>query len=191
MAKPWLRVETNDTVKLWKRDGSPIAEIKANQASVISMSWSPDGQTLATGGTNDTVKLWKRDGLPITEIKTNQQQCQERKLEARWPNFGHRWRLWQLSSMWPIEDLDALLVQRGCNWLDTFFISSPQTLEGLTVCQTTKRTLAAAPYLVIASEKLAKEGRIDEAIQGFTEAKRWDSRLTFDPTAKAMQIAPP
>ena len=40
--------------------------ISTGQSSISSVSWSPDGQTLATGGHN--VKLWKRDGSPITEI---------------------------------------------------------------------------------------------------------------------------
>jgi hypothetical protein len=43
--------------------------------------------------------------------------------------------------------------------------------------------------LVIDSENLAKAGRIDEAIRGFTEAKRWNPGLTFDPVMKAHQLA--
>jgi hypothetical protein len=35
----------------------------------------------------------------------------------------------------------------------------------------------------------AKAGRIDEAIRGFTEDKRWNPDLTFDPVIKAHQLA--
>jgi hypothetical protein len=46
-------------------------------------------------------------------------------------------------------------------------------------------------HLLIAdSEELAKAGRIDEAIQGFKVAKQWNPRLTFDPFARAKQLAP-
>jgi hypothetical protein len=90
--------------------------------------------------------------------------------------------------LWPIADLDTLLV-RGCNWLDTYLINTPQTLEKLTVCQTPKRKLAAASNLVLHSENLAKEGRIEEAIQGFTDAKRWNPSLKFAPVSKAHQLA--
>jgi WD40 repeat protein len=95
-------VNYDGTVKMWKRDGSPITEIKAHKDSVLSVSWTSDGQTLATAGSDDSVKLW------------------------------------------PIKDLDTLLVQ-GCNWLDTYLINSPQKLQELTTCQTTSRKLAAAP----------------------------------------------
>jgi hypothetical protein len=49
--------------------------------------------------------------------------------------------------------------------------------------------LSESNNLVIDSEKLAKAGRIDKAIRGFTEAKRWNLGLTFDPVMKARQLA--
>jgi WD40 repeat protein len=42
------------------------------QSSVWSVSFSPDGQTLLSGGEDGIVKLWKRDGSPITTIRTEQ-----------------------------------------------------------------------------------------------------------------------
>ena len=174
-------------VKLWQRDGSPITDIKANQGSVMSVSWSPDGQTLATGGTDGSVKLWQRDGSLITDIKANQGSV----MSVSWSPDGQTLATGGYDGsvkLWPIKDLDTLLVQ-GCNWLDTYLINSPQVLEKLTTCQTPARVLAAAPNLVTDSEKLARDGRIDDAIRGFTDAKRWDPSLTFDPTAKANQIA--
>jgi hypothetical protein len=43
-------------------------------------------------------------------------------------------------------------------------------------CETPSRVVAAVPTLIINSQKLAKEGRIDEAILGFTTAKKWNPR---------------
>jgi hypothetical protein len=65
----------------------------------------------------------------------------------------------------------------------------PESLQKLKTCQTPARLHAAAPNLVIHSKNLAKAGRIDEAIRGFTEAKRWNLGLTFDPVMKARQLA--
>jgi WD40 repeat protein len=40
-------------------------DIPTQQNAVNSISWSPDGQTLATGGGDGSVKLWTRNGKPI------------------------------------------------------------------------------------------------------------------------------
>jgi hypothetical protein len=106
------------------------------------VSWSGDGQTLATGGDDGTVKLWL------------------------------------------IEDLDALLV-RGCNWLNPYLIATPQALQKLTVCQTPDRRRAAAPNLVADSDDLARQGKLEEAIQGYTTAQQWDPSLRLDPAQRA------
>jgi WD40 repeat protein len=46
--------------------------LKNKQNSVWSVNFSPNGQTLASGGSDGTIKLWKHDGSPITTIKTEQ-----------------------------------------------------------------------------------------------------------------------
>ncbi len=68
----------------------------------------------------------------------------------------------------------------GILFYDIYLINIPQT---------PKRSLAAASNLVLHRENLAKDDRIEEAIQGFTEAKRWNPSLKFDPVSKAHQLA--
>jgi WD40 repeat protein len=116
------------------------------QGIVTSLSWTSDGQILATGGDDGSVKLW------------------------------------------PIEDLDALLV-RGCHRLKIYPLQTPRDLQKLTVCQTPELLLASAPNLVEDSEALARAGRIEEAIQGFKTAQQWNPSLRFDPVARAHQLA--
>ena len=50
-------------------------------------------------------------------------------------------------------------------------------------------TQAAMTNLIRQSETQAHTGKITEAIEGFTIAKKWDPSLTFDPVAKANQLA--
>jgi hypothetical protein len=165
------------SVKLWNRDGSPITTLDAQQGSVRSVSWSGDGQTLATGGLDGSVKLWNRDGSPITTLDAQQGRVRS----VSWSGDGQTLatggddgsvKLWPLNNL----DLDQLL-ERGCNWLDTYLINTPLTLQTLTACQTPSRTRAAAANLVVDSEQLARRGEVDKAISGFATAKQWDSGL--------------
>jgi len=43
--------------------------LAAHDDYVLSISFSPDGQTIASGSRDKTVKLWKRDGTLITTLK--------------------------------------------------------------------------------------------------------------------------
>jgi WD40 repeat protein len=147
------------------------------------------GQTFATGGSDGTVKLWKSDGTPISTIQTNQGtivsigSTSDGQTLATGGSDG-------TVKLWPIDtNLDTLL-DKGCNWLNVYFIGKPKELLKLHTCQTSDRTLAAAPNLVEDSDKLAKEGKTAEAITGYKTAKLWDNRLTFDPATRAAEKAP-
>ncbi|MFZ4641444.1 MAG: AAA-like domain-containing protein, partial [Nodosilinea sp.] len=46
--------------------------VPTRQGWVRSVSWSGDGQTLATGGSDGTVKLWRPDGTPLHTLEAQQ-----------------------------------------------------------------------------------------------------------------------
>jgi WD40 repeat protein len=48
------------TVKLWDAvTGQELATLKGHGDTVLSVAFSPDGKTLATGSGDHTVKLWR------------------------------------------------------------------------------------------------------------------------------------
>ncbi|NCR39710.1 MAG: hypothetical protein GPJ21_07480 [Microcystis aeruginosa W13-11] len=161
--------------------------IPTRQGRVLSVSWTRDGQTLATGGDDGSVKLWKRDGSPITRLNAEQGSV----WSVSWTGDGQTLATGGDDGsvkLWPSANLDTLLVQ-GCNWLEGYLIQSPRDLQKLKVCQTTELLLASAPNLVADSEVLARDGKINEAIEGFKIAQKWNPSLRFDPVVRANQLA--
>jgi len=58
----------DNTVKLWKPDGTLIETLKGHAKKVNSLAFSPDGDIIATVSDDKTVKLWNRDGNLIRTI---------------------------------------------------------------------------------------------------------------------------
>ena len=52
----------------WEATGKLLLTLQGNTDAVMSVAWSPDGKTLASGSGDDTVKLWEvaRDKLLLT-----------------------------------------------------------------------------------------------------------------------------
>ncbi|MEA5546439.1 tetratricopeptide repeat protein [Limnoraphis robusta CCNP1324] len=57
----------DNTVKLWKPDGTLVKTLEGHENSVIGVAFSPNGDMIASGSVDKTVKLWKPDG---TLVKT-------------------------------------------------------------------------------------------------------------------------
>ncbi|MFN6571647.1 AAA-like domain-containing protein [Dendronalium sp. ChiSLP03b] len=60
---------TDQTIKLWRRDGTELATLKGHQATVRAVNFSSDGQILASASEDGTIKLWKRDGTLLNTFK--------------------------------------------------------------------------------------------------------------------------
>lgn len=60
---------TDNTVKLWQPNGELLQTLRGHQGTVLSTSFSPDGQILASSSTDGTVKLWTTNGQLLSTIE--------------------------------------------------------------------------------------------------------------------------
>ncbi len=177
------------TVRVWSaKTGSQLALLSGHESWVNAAAFSPDGQRIVTASQDKTARVWDaRTGSQLALLSGHEGVV----YTAAFSPDGQR--ILTASSdrtvrVWPVENLDRLLV-RGCHWLRNYLIVNPQALAKLATCQTPDLTQASAPYLVEYSEALAREGKINEAIEGFKIAQKWNPSLRFDPVSRANQLA--
>lgn len=58
-------------VWVWNAQGEPVGQWKGHTGGVLTIQWSPDSQTLASGGSDGNVVLWSRDGTPKATLQIN------------------------------------------------------------------------------------------------------------------------
>ncbi len=54
-----------EDIVLWGRDGRQLKSIKGHSGFITGLAWSPDGKTLASGGSDNSVRLWTAEGDSI------------------------------------------------------------------------------------------------------------------------------
>ena len=81
------------------------------------------------------------------------------------------------------------LLTRGCSKLKDYLVNSPEKLQELKICQNQKILTAAASTLVEQGEESAKDGDLEEAVEKFRQAKKWNPKLDFNPESKAKAIS--
>ncbi|MEG4520111.1 MULTISPECIES: nSTAND1 domain-containing NTPase [unclassified Microcoleus] len=64
----------DNTIKLWKADGTLLNTLSGHTNEVYSISFSPDSQIIASASADKTIKIWQADG---TLIKTLSQHKNE------------------------------------------------------------------------------------------------------------------
>ncbi|MBE9005072.1 PD40 domain-containing protein [Fortiea sp. LEGE XX443] len=64
-----VSASADNTIKLWRADGTFLKNLWGHEDIVNSVSVSYDGQIIASGSQDKTVKLWSREGKPLNTLK--------------------------------------------------------------------------------------------------------------------------
>ncbi|MFB8788143.1 MAG: AAA-like domain-containing protein [Potamolinea sp.] len=124
-----------DDGTVWRRalSGKLLTEFKSSQGSIKNINFSHNGKQIVTVGNHGAVRLWNLSGQLIAEFKGHQDIVrslsfsQDGKLLATAGEDG-------TAIIWRIRGLDELLTE-GCDWLKDYFITNPEELKKLEVCQ--------------------------------------------------------
>ena len=172
------------TVKLWDLNGQNLQTFRGHSHWVTSVSFSPNGQTIASASADKTVKLWDLEGNELQTLSGHHDSVRSVNFSVDGQivasaSFDTTVRLWNLNA----EDL----IELGCDWLQNYLVSHPEPLEELRVCHDEILLAQAAPKMVQTGEETAKGGDIKGAIEKFHTALEWNTTLDINPISRAQQ----
>jgi WD40 repeat protein len=120
------------TAKIWSSQGELVTELRGHQGAIYQLKISPKSDRVATLTGDGTIRLWTLQGQLLGEFKNAQGVAgiwfsQDGKQLAAVRQDG-------TIKTWNIEGLVPLLRQ-GCTWLKDYFISHPDEIQRLQICQ--------------------------------------------------------
>ena len=126
-------------IRFWnwqEQPKKPLDELEGHEDWIYSLSFSPDGQQLATVSIDRTARVWDVDSKQeIDRMKLGQIESRSVSfsLDGQQIAIGRSDGLIQLWRPSGIGGLDQLL-EKGCNWLENYLIKNPIDLVELESC---------------------------------------------------------
>ncbi|MBD1913162.1 MULTISPECIES: AAA-like domain-containing protein [unclassified Leptolyngbya] len=122
------------TAKIWSIQGQLVTELRGHQGPIYQLKVSPAGDRVVTLTVDGILRLWTLQGQLLGEFKNPQ------GIAGFW--FSGEGQ--QLTAVrqdgtiktWNVDDLEPLMKQ-GCDWLQSYFVSHPDALQRLSICQAT------------------------------------------------------
>ena len=119
-------------IKLWNQDGTLLTTIKGHNDLVLGISFSPDGNTIASASADGTIKLWNLDGIKLETFEGHNDWVRSVNFSRDGKTIisaseDSTVRFWNRQSMYP-------KILKGAGWEKANFSPDGKTIASSSGC---------------------------------------------------------
>ena len=131
-----LAATSGETVRLWRRRGDSFEAfekpLKGHIDSVLSISFTPDGQVLASAGADNVVKFWSLDGILLYTFRSSKNINGDEMgiSEIVFSTDGKTLAFVNFDGSATLRTLDSNdLIAHGCDWVQSYLKTNSTVSE--------------------------------------------------------------